>query len=350
MVEPFGDQDKDGGLGKRPAQTIEGTATEVSIEPGPGEAASEETPTLEAAATEGASAGATDDQPAGDAPREAAETGDEPPPPRTSPTELRGFFTHLAAGLLGGLIGVLTLAFAWGLLGPRSEGSSPAAVDQRLAKLEAEPAPSDAKALAALDQRLKSLEARKPEPQQDLSAVMARVSKLQASLDTLAKAAGEGGPVADAAALDAKLGDIEKQLDGKIAAALDAQDAAQGKSLEMMEGEIASLRAKLGALAEAKLDPDESDLGPEFTALDERIGKLEAALPRLADAIDRGAASAKSGAAALAFAHLREAVDCGTALCCGTCRAQRRRSEARRSRAAAVARRYRHSDGGESRR
>jgi hypothetical protein len=158
---------------------------------------------------------------------------------------------------------------------------------------------------------LKSLEARKPEPQQDLSAVMARVAKLQASLDALAEAAGEGGPVADAAALDAKLGDIEKQLDGKIAAALDAQDAAQGKSLEMMEGEIASLRAKLGALAEAKLDPDESDLGPEFTALDERIGKLEAALPRLAGAIDRGAASAKSGAAALAFANLREAVDSG---------------------------------------
>ncbi len=313
MVEPFGDQDKDGGLGKRPAQTIEGTATEVSIEPGPGEAASEETaPAPEAAATESASAGETGDQPAGDAPLAATETGDEPPPPRTSPTELKGLFTHLAAGLLGGLIGVLTLAFAWGLLGPKSEGSSPAAVEQRLAKLEAEPAPAaDAKALASLDQRLKSLETRKPEQQQDLSAVMARVSKLQASLDALAEAAGEGGPVADAAALDAKLGDIEKQLDGKIAAALDAQDAAQGKSLEMMEGEIASLRAKLGALAEAKLDPDQSDLGPELTALDQRIGKLEAALPRLAGAVDRGVASAKSGAAAIAFANLREAVDSG---------------------------------------
>jgi hypothetical protein len=311
MVEPFGDQDKDGGSGKRPAQTIEGTATEVSIEPGPGEAPADAPPGPAAASAGTAAAGAAEDQPTGAEPHETADSGDTPPPPRTSPTELRGFLTHLAAGLLGGLIGVLTLAFAWGLLGPASDGQSPAAVEQRLAKLEAEPASSDAKGLAALDQRLKALEARKPAPQQDLSAVMARVAKLQASLDTLAKSAGEGSPVADAAALDAKLGDIAKQLDGRIAAALDAQDAAQGKSLEMIEGEIAALRAKLGALAEAKLDPEAGDFGPELTALDERIGKLEAALPRLAGAIDRGTASAKSGAAAIAFANLREAVASG---------------------------------------
>ncbi len=35
MADPFGDDDTSGGAGKRPAPTIEGTATEVSVaEPG----------------------------------------------------------------------------------------------------------------------------------------------------------------------------------------------------------------------------------------------------------------------------------------------------------------------------
>ena len=47
MVEPFGDHDTgQGGAGKRPAPTIEGTATEVSVE----------TPADEAAAAEAAAA------------------------------------------------------------------------------------------------------------------------------------------------------------------------------------------------------------------------------------------------------------------------------------------------------
>lgn len=40
MADPFGDQDQDSsGKGKRPAQTIEGTATEISVEPANEEAA-----------------------------------------------------------------------------------------------------------------------------------------------------------------------------------------------------------------------------------------------------------------------------------------------------------------------
>ena len=47
MVEPFGDHDSgQGGAGKRPAPTIEGTATEVSVE----------TPADEAAAAKAAAA------------------------------------------------------------------------------------------------------------------------------------------------------------------------------------------------------------------------------------------------------------------------------------------------------
>jgi hypothetical protein len=64
-------------------------------------------------------------------------------------------------------------------------------------------------------------------------------------------------------------------------------------------------------LAEANFAVDDSGPGPKVAALDQRIAKLEAALPDLSSAIDRGAASAKSGAAAIAFANLREAVDAG---------------------------------------
>ena len=45
--------------------------------------------------------------------------------------------------------------------------------------------------------------------------------------------------------------------------------------------------------------------------LDQRIDKLEEALPALSTAIDKSAASAKSGAAAIAFANLRNAVAAG---------------------------------------
>ena len=316
MVEPFGGQDNDGGLGKRPPQTIEGTATEVSVEPAPGEAASgkpspgEPLSEATARAETDASTGAPAEKPAASGPAAGGvKKAPKSPPPRTSPSELKGFFTHLAAGLLGGLAGVVALAFTWGLSGPETQAPDLAGVEQRLAKLEAEPAPAGDQALAALDARVKSLEERKSDPQADLSQLSSRLSKIEASMDALIKTAEEGGSIADAAALDAKIGEIEERLDGKIASALAAQDATQAKSLEAVEEEISSLKAKLGALAEAKLGDGEA--GPELQALDQRIAKLETALPNLANAIEQGSATMQAGAAAIAFANLREAVDAG---------------------------------------
>ncbi|MGB6441326.1 MAG: mitofilin family membrane protein, partial [Methyloceanibacter sp.] len=130
-------------------------------------------------------------------------------------------------------------------------------------------------------------------------------------LKSLAQAAKDGGSVADAAALDGKIGVIEQKLQEKIDSALQAQQASSTKGLETLQGEVAALKAKLGALAEANLAGDSSDLAPQLTTLDQRIAKLEAALPDLSTAIDRSAASAKSGAAAIAFANLRAAVAAG---------------------------------------
>jgi hypothetical protein len=300
MADPFGDPN-DPGAPKRPAPTIEGTATEISSEPAAGAAESE--------ASEAAN-GADSDNGFGEPAEPSGEKA--PPPPRTSADELKGFFTHLAAGLLGGLIGVITLASAWKLL-PLGGGENAeiAALQAKVNQLEATPVPSgDTKAIAALDQRVKALEDRKVAPPPDLSDLTNRVTRLEQSLDSLAKTADEGGSVADAAALDAKVNDMEQRLQANVASALDAQKTETGTEIQALQEELAALKAKLGALAEAKLD-DQPDVSSEITTLDQRIAKLEDAMPGLTSTVDRSAATAKSGALAIAFANLNDAVSAG---------------------------------------
>ena len=295
MADTFGDH-MSAGSGKRPAPTIEGTATEVTVDPAPDETASPD-PAVEAEAPD----------PEGSKPKPP-----KGPPPRTSPTELKSFVTHLAAGLLGGLIGVVGLAVAWNMI-PLGATNAPdlTPLESRLAKLETAPPAGDAAALGALDARVKTLEERKVETPQDVSELTSRVTRLEESLNALAETAKDGGSVPDAAALDAKIGDLEQKLQGKIDTALAAQQASSATGLEALQGEVAALKAKLGALAEANLAGDSSDLAPQLTTLDQRIAKLEEALPALSTAMDQSAASAKSGAAAIAFANLRDAVGAG---------------------------------------
>ena len=144
----------------------------------------------------------------------------------------------------------------------------------------------------------------------DVSELTSRVTRLEDSLNALAETAKDGGSVPDAAALDAKIGDIEQKLQGKIDSALAAQQASNATGLEGLQNEVAALKAKLGALAEANAG-DSSDLAPQLTTLDQRIGKLEAAIPAALHCHGQSAASAKSGAAAIAFANLRDAVGAG---------------------------------------
>ena len=185
-------------------------------------------------------------------------------------------------------------------------------LESRLAKLETAPPPAgDAEALGALDARVKTLEERKVETPADVSELTSRVTRLEESLNALAETAKDGGSVPDAAALDAKIGDIEQKLQGKIDSALAAQQASNATGLEALQNEVAALKAKLGALAEANLAGDSSDLAPQLTTLDQRIAKLEEAIPALSTAMDKSAASAKSGASAIAFANLRDAVGAG---------------------------------------
>jgi hypothetical protein len=309
MAEPFGDQDQSpGGAGKRPAATIEGTATELSVERADDDAASAE-PESQAGATE-----AQAYLPGGTGGPEGGDT--DPPPPRTSLMELKSFVTHLAAGLLGGLVGVVALAIAWGWLPTSKQGGAgpeTAKLEERLAKLEAAPASSgDTEAVASLESRVKALEDRPNEVPPEFSKLTDRIAQLEATFKTMADAANQGGSVADAAAISQQISEAEQRLQAKIDAALADSEVASASTLQQMQTEIAELKAKIGALAEAELGTsDSANLQPEMAALAERIGKIESALPDLADAVSKDAAGTKSAAVAIAFANLRASVSEG---------------------------------------
>src|SRR5215510_2413142 len=192
MADPFGDRDQ---ASKRPAQTIEGTATEVVVEPAPKDAS--------AAATEGGH-GEGEDR----AERRGEDSAHGAEPPRTRIAAAKSFMSHLVAGVIGGLIGVIAAALSSG--GPSPDVTW---LEQRLAKLEgaSRPAP-DAKAIGEMESRIAALEDSEKANASKLSQLSDRVAALDTSLDSLAKTAEEGGSVADAAAIARQVDEAEQKL------------------------------------------------------------------------------------------------------------------------------------------
>jgi hypothetical protein len=302
MADPFGDQDQGpGGASKRPAQTIEGTATEIT-----------EDSASESEARADPEAKASGDHLAGDA-ADPAEVKALPPAQASIP-ELKSFVTHLAAGMLGGLIGVIGLALAWGGLGGTENVTQPdiAGLEARITKLEsAKPSSGDAEALAQLKAQVEALETGVKETSPKLADLADRVGQLETSLKAISQSASEGGSVASAAAIAQQIAEAEQRLDSKIAEALAKAEAGNASALQQMQSEIAELKAKIGALAEAELGTGEGSVaGGDLAALTERLAKLEAALPELVAAVGKENAGAKA-AAAIAFANLRAAVSDG---------------------------------------
>jgi hypothetical protein len=284
MAGSFGD--------KRPAPTIEGTATEVSIED----------PNAETEVDAGDEATASEEPP-----HTAAAASDPPPKPHPRFARLKSFVSHLAAGALGGLM--VWLASLLGLLDfGKQTAPAPeiAALEQRLAKLEGA-SPGSAETLTKLDARIAALETEAKQAPPELARLDDRVAKLESALKSLAETASEGGSVADAAAISQAIAEAEKRLDAKLADAAAANETA----LKQVQSEVAELKARVGALAEAGLGDGGADLGPELNTLSERIAKLEEALPELVGAIGKESAGTKSAAAAIAFANLRAAVTDG---------------------------------------
>jgi hypothetical protein len=216
---------------------------------------------------------------------------------------------------LGGLAGAVALAVAWMYLPMTEQAAAPdlAPLETRIAKLEAAPAGVDrGPALAELEARLDGLESREPETPPEVTALADRLAQLEASLNAMAEAAKDGGSVADAAAISQQINEAEARLDAKIDEALAKTGTADEASIAALKKEVAALDAKLRALADAELGSGEATrLVPEIAALDERLGKIESALPALLEAVDEDAADTKAATLAIAFANLRAAVDDG---------------------------------------
>ena len=317
-----GEKKGSGRAAKRPVPTIEGTATEVTVEP----VADDATPEKDEVSTDAsASAGPGDGRTADSADEDGTEESVPPELAASEPARRnRGVLSLFVAGLLGGLAGAGALALVWGYL-PTNEPMSEQAeapdltpLEHRIAKLEAAPASPDNgaalndAALAKLGARLDDLEGREPETPPEVSVLAGRVSQLEASLKSMAEAAKDGGSVADAAVISQQIGEAEKRLDAKIATAVTGALAANAASLEALQKEIAGIDAKLRALTEAELSSGEGvHLAPKIAAIDERLTKLESVMPVLLATIDRDAEDTKAATLAIAFANLRAAVSEG---------------------------------------
>ena len=267
-----------GDTGKRPAPTIEGTATEVSVEP------KDETV---------AAAGERHD----DLDEEARDEFASPSPPR--PSRFGSFASHLAAGILGGLIGVAGLALGWNgldLTGEKTIEPKLSAVDDRLAKLEA---------------ATEALETRAPETPPEVSALQDRVGQAEATLKTLADAAKDSGPIGDIPVITKQIADTEQRLNAKIDSELARVDDANASTVQALQDQIADLRTRMTALAEAGLAVETEEVQPEIEALDARIAKLEAAIPGVAEIVIKETEEAKTAALAIAFGNLRVALSEG---------------------------------------
>jgi hypothetical protein len=273
----FGKKNNGPDESKRPAQTIEGKATEVSVEP----------------QDEATSSAGTQDK--GDS-GEQSQSEFVPPP---GPSRSKGLFSHLVAGLVGGLIAAAALAVAWSgfdLAGDKTVTPKLEAMNDRLAQVES---------------ATKTLETRAPETPPEFSALQERIGQAEATLKTLAEARQDSGSSPDAATVNQKIADAEQKLAAKIDAAIAKTDDAHTATVQALQDQIADLRTRLAALAEAGLAAETEELQPEIAALDRRVAKLEAAIPGIAEIVSKETEEAKAAALAIAFANLRAAVSEG---------------------------------------
>ncbi|MDJ0511864.1 MAG: mitofilin family membrane protein [Methyloceanibacter sp.] len=268
--------------GKRPAPTIEGTATEVSVEtdsdktkskaaeeqaaasdepaaalgaPGSAEDSGAEDSGAEDSGAEdsgaedsGAEDSAADDSQADEAASKPDEgDGDDAvsaPEPQRSPTEeptersfggrvlafIAALFTHALAGLAGGLAVLAALVLGYLPINVPQEQRGLDSIEARIATLEAAPkTPDNAAALEALKSRLATLESAAGDPEAptvnpaEVNALAAQVAQMEASLKSLADAAKDGSSVADAAAISQQVAEAEQRLDSQLTSKIQSE-------------------------------------------------------------------------------------------------------------------------------
>jgi hypothetical protein len=315
--ETSGSTTRGGSRSKRPARTIDLEAEEVEIdakdasEKAGRDAAANEAP-ADAAETEDAAKAADSTEQRSEAAEPAEDEqpgGPLPPPQRTRPVEVRAFVTHLAAGLVGGLIGVIGAGIGLDKLPFMSftgdaDGEKTAQIEERLdeitsrqsqlsKQLEVFPKPD---ALTTLESRLSKIESAPAPTAEPPSGIVERLAKLEDTLKTLQNAASSAGATGleQSAALTAKIDTVSAELE---------------KQATTLKQDIAETRKQLQARPAAESSVSDGSV----EALDTRLKTLE---EKLAASGDRPAAAVPapdtaSVATALAFESLRHAAERG---------------------------------------
>ena len=165
---------------------------------------------------------------------------------------MKSFVTHLAAGLLGGLIGVIALAFAWHLIPAGKERIRGRARQAQRAHRQARSGAGACTGHRSAGQARRpdqgAREARRPP---DIAGLTDRVAQLEQSLKALASAAKDGGSVTDAAAINQQITEAEQRIQENLDKALADAEAANATTLQTMQASIDELKTKIAALAEA---------------------------------------------------------------------------------------------------
>jgi len=350
---------------KRRTPTIELKAEEVSEEPKDAEDAeatvaagepeesskAESAPEQEpaSAAVAGASADQTESGEtvgaiaAGDATEAERVTATYSEPPRTKLFELKSFATHLAAGLVGGLIAVVAVgAGVERLLLGELGGSEPAAtvdtsgleaevktlqgqVDALAKATPSGPSEETQKTLAALQERTARLEKDASEQSEQKTDDADRLRRLEAALKNLGETAkAEGDTIAPVAGVMAQINEFATRFDTRLAGLQDQvkkleTDTSQGGNeaasagVEALKTQTETLTKDIAQLRQEVASGGGAETVQALGGAEQRITALEQEVKRLSDNERRQKEEGRSAALAIAFANLQRAVDNGGA-------------------------------------
>jgi hypothetical protein len=279
---------------KRPAPTIDLTATEVAaeaaapVQPEPAKAE----PSKAEAPFEAEAPPVPPHVPPSEPPRAAA----EPPPPSGGVTWLPPEFPWPAAvaGALAAAAVLLVFLSIW-LIVPRSSGDAVATLTPRLASIEtqlrdlaARPAPVsiDPTAIEALSARLAKLETAINAPRLAVTdpAIAGRLGSLEGQIKPLSDSIAALARRADET--DAAFRNVRSRADASATAISELQNTARGNSAD--HGEIAKLAARVAALEKAdRAAADQIAKNAAAVANDKPV-RLAVAASALRVAVERG--------------------------------------------------------------
>ncbi len=345
---------------KRRTPTIELKAEEVSEDAGKAEGAEAEAAPEASDEQKPETNGQESDQPSVESAVEVSGTGEDPAsagaatqpervtatysePPRTKMFELKSFATHLAAGLVGGLIAVIALGAGVErlLLGELGGPAPTATVDttgleaeiealdgkvDALAKAQpAGPSEQTQKTLTTLEERTAKLEQAASAQSKQETDDADRLRRLEAALKNLGETAkAEGDTIAPVAGVLAQINEFATRFDTRLAGLQNqvkklesdtsrGGDPAATAGIEALKTQTETLAKDITQLRQEVQSGGGAETVQALGGAEQRITALEQEVKRLSESEAQEKAEGRSAALAIAFANLQRAVDSGGA-------------------------------------